>query len=83
MSVEFVGLIKATLTMRNTTGSISAPGLKVGDKVVAGFVPGPPDGWRSPEGGTGGFEAVITVDDELQVTSNGMGTANWTFLLFR
>lgn len=80
MSVEFVGLIKAALTMRNTTGAISAPGLKIGDKVVVGFVS---DVWRSPEGGIGGVEAVVTVDDELQVTSNGMGTGVWTFLLFR
>jgi hypothetical protein len=85
--MQFVGLIQATVTMRNTTGAISVPGLKVGDKLLGSWLIDLGVGnnlWRAPNTGSGGtFEASVSVDDEIQVVDNGQGTADWQIVLIR
>lgn len=84
MSVELCAIVKVSAPMRNTTGPISALGLKVGDKVI-GCWNLPNAQWFGPGtfSGGGAVEAIVTVDDELQVIFNGLGTQDHVFILVR
>lgn len=80
MSVQFVGLIKADITDRNSAGSISVTGLKVGDKLIASYLQSNGQ-WTEP--GVQ-FEAVISVDDEIQQVGNiTVGSVLWDLVLVR
>jgi len=79
MSVEAVGLVKASLTDRNTPGSISVPGLKAGDRLIWGCLNG--STWVAP--GLQ-FEPVVSVDDEIQQVGNiSAGNQPWEIVLVR
>lgn len=86
MSLQFVGLIQATITMRNTAGAISVPGLKVGDKLIGSWLIDLGIGnnlWHAPGSSGNTLEASVSVDDEIQVINNGQGTADWQIILVR
>lgn len=65
---EFFGFIKVTVTGINGIGPISAPGLKVGDRLFLSYGPG---------GAGTGLEPIVTVDDEIQQNS-----LDWTSFTF-
>jgi hypothetical protein len=67
------GLIKVTLTGRNGPGAISAPGLKVGDRML--FATGVAGNGPSLNGY---LEFVVSVDDELQYS----GSFDWSAQTF-
>lgn len=61
------GFVSTTFTCLNGAGSISAPGLKVGDRVFWNLIHFMShDAWQQP-GSL--FEQIVTVDDELQQLS--------------
>jgi hypothetical protein len=70
-SVGLAAVGSATFTGLNGSGSISLPGLKVGDRVSIDIQPG-------------GFESVVSVDDELQQTaSSDFSTTTFRMFFFR
>jgi hypothetical protein len=88
MSLQFVGLIQATISMRNTTGPISVPGLKVGDKVIGSWIIDLSVGnniWIPPhQGQNSAIEASVSVDDEIQVVTPGESAGQaWQIVLVR
>lgn len=52
---DFIGIVKVTVTGIISPGPISAPGLKVGDRLLISYSPS-----------FAGTEAIVTVDDEIQ-----------------
>lgn len=64
--MQINGLIKVNVTGINGVGPISAPGLKVGDRLLLNYAP------------SDGIESIVTVDDEVQQTSG----FNWTSFTF-
>lgn len=75
--IKSAQIVSSTFLGRSGTGSISVPGLVVGDRLI----------WLHSTGYTGadinlnGFnymEVIISVDDQIQQTDNGNYTT-WTF----
>ena len=68
---DFFGIVKVNVT--GTTGTMSgwlpmsAPGVKVGDRLLLGYAPS-----------MGAIESIVTVDDEVQAANN----ADWSGLNF-
>lgn len=65
--MTIVGFVKVTVTGSNGTDPISAPGLKVGDRLLLGYAPS-----------NQGLEQIVTVDDQVQRTV----TFDWTLFTF-
>lgn len=76
------GFISATFTARSGAGSISVPGLKVGDLVfwnLIHFVSH--DAWQTP-GSL--WEQVVTVDDQLQqLTTDDLSADTADIVVYR
>lgn len=68
MSVCVTGLITATCTYGSGAGSLSVPGLKVGDLLVGAWnLSSGTYGFPGTNGtGNSGLEPIITVDDQIQ-----------------
>jgi hypothetical protein len=80
MAAEAIGLLKASVTNLSSPGAISVPGLKVGDKVIGTWLM-PALQWVAP---AVEFEAVISVDDEIQQVGNiSAPSQSWDILLVR
>jgi hypothetical protein len=56
---QISGYVLVNVTGLAAAGTVSAPGLKVGDRIIQASSP-------SLTGNVNIFEAVVTVDDELQ-----------------
>lgn len=87
MSVQSIGLVTATCTTLSSNGSISVPGLKVGDKLI-GVWNTDSNLWGTPgdrvSNLTSGLEAVVSVADEIQQIDTPFATGtNLTLLLLR
>lgn len=79
MSVTFPAIGRADFGGNNGAGSVSVPGLKVGDLVI--FYAQAPGGWQQP-GAT--FESVVSVADEIQqLSSSNLSGQNFTVLVLR
>jgi len=80
MAAEAIGLLKASVTNLSSPGSISVPGLKVGDKVIGTWLMSN-GSWVAPDVE---FEAVISVNDEIQQVGNiSVPSQSWDILLVR
>lgn len=80
MSVEAVGLVKASIIDRNSPGAISAPGLKVGDRVIGTYLLASQQ-WVDPGAQ---FESIVSVDDQIQQVGNiSVGSTPWDIVLVR
>lgn len=66
MSVSLAAVGSASFLGRNGAGSISVPGLKVGDMLLQVHTVGDPSGTGDPYNEAGTFEMTVTVDDEIQ-----------------
>jgi len=66
--MQVSGFVKVTVTGINGSGAVSAPGLKVGDRLLLNYGPNP----------SAGFERIVTVDDEIQQNS-GFDWTSYTF----
>lgn len=77
--VTFAAIGRADFTGRNGIGSISVPGLKVGDQMF--FVCRNSNGWTQPGNY---FETVISVNGQIQQTSAlDLSAETETILFFR
>lgn len=66
---QISGYVVVTVTGLSSAGTVAAPGLKVGDRVIQASSP-------SLNGNVNIFEAIVTVDDQLQqFTAFGASTA--------
>jgi hypothetical protein len=83
MSVTFSGILKASFNSLSSPGSISIPGLKVGDKVIGCWMPADNTAWHQPGDTPGTFEAIVSVDDELQQLNSSSSSIVWELLLVR
>ena len=78
MTATLCGLVTADFSGIDGSGSISVPGVKIGDVVV--------NVWRidaSHAFASSAYEPVITVDDEIQQLGVNMSAATLKILLFR
>jgi hypothetical protein len=65
--MQIFGFITTTITGLSGAGSISAPGMKVGDRIIQAVGAG-------LNGNVNIFEAIVTVDDQIQ-QFEGFGNA--------
>lgn len=84
MSITFSGNITATFTGRSTSGTISVPGLKVGDKLIWLYSPEYVAVAGQNLACAAIMEPTVSVDDELQqVYNNDYSTYTFTAILVR
>lgn len=78
---ENLPFIAVEFTQSAEPSSISLPGLKVGDTLIALNFSGGDS--HSPLGGHGWFEGIVTVDDELQQKASTTAPASFRALFVR
>jgi len=80
MAVSFAGIGHVSFTGNDGPGAISVPGLKVGDRVVWEMIGIVPPSYTPPGSS---FEAVISVDDEIQQLSGHLSAYTCEVLFVR
>jgi len=83
MSISLAAAGSITFTSLDSSGSISVPGLKVGDMMAFCYCPATNTQGMPPNNT---FEGIITVVDEIQQIANlgPLGhTFTWTMFFFR